>query len=326
LITVLKPGPLASVQDLGRPGYRHLGVGLSGALDALALAIGNALVGNAPGAAGLELTLPPARLRFESPCTIALTGAPCAAQLDQTPVGAGRRIAVAAGQTLDLAQPHAGVRAYLCVGGGIDVPPLLGSRSTDLAAHLGGYAGRALRAGDALPIAAPAPRGPDAPGGMVAPAAGVAAAVLLPERGGAIRVMAGPEFDEFDAAAHEALFRSDWTVTPQSNRMGFRLAGGSLRRKVTTPLNSHAVFPGLIQVPPAGTPIVLMADAQATGGYPRIGTVIAADLWRMAQVRPGATLRFEPATRAQAQAAWHRQQMYLQRMRASLGAHRCTSI
>jgi len=323
VITVLQPGMLASIQDQGRPGLRHLGVGRSGALDGLSLSIGNALVGNPPGAAGLELTLPPAQFRFESACLVALTGAHCPAQLDGSSVGAGRAIAVGAGQTLRLGEARAGARAYLCVAGGIDVAPVLGSRSTDLQAHIGGLEGRALRKGDRLavgpagqPIARESPR-------AHGDAAGAPPAVVrLPDPGGAIRVLPGPEFDEFADLAREAFLRSVWTVAPQSNRMGFRLQGPALGRTNSRDLNSHAVFPGLVQVPPGGAPILLMADAQATGGYPRIASVIAADLWRVAQVRPGGAVSFELASREQAQGASQRQYRYLSRMQDGLDAHR----
>jgi 5-oxoprolinase (ATP-hydrolysing) subunit C len=324
LITVLKPGLQASVQDLGRPGLRHLGVGLSGAMDRLSLAVGNYVVGNPPDAAGLELTMPPARIRFESACAIALTGADCTAHLDEVPAGRGRRIPVRAGQTLDITAARAGIHAYVCVSGGIDVPPVLGSRSTDLQAGLGGLDGRPLRPGDTLKICTmPAAPAQAKAAARSDPDQGAAAhvAVLLPEMKGVIRVMRGPEFDEFDVAARDALMQSLWTVTPQSNRMGYRLLGAALLRRTTRQLNSHAVFPGVIQVPDGGAPIVLMADAQATGGYPKIATVIAADLWRLAQVRPGNTIEFELVTRAQAHLAWQKQQQYLMRLQEGLNAH-----
>lgn len=329
MITVLKPGLQASVQDLGRPGLRHLGVGLSGAMDRLSLAVGNCIVGNPPDVAGLELTGPPARIRFESACAIALTGADCAAHLDQAPLGRGRRIAVHAGQTLDLAEARAGTHAYVCISGGIDVPSVLGSRSTDLQAGLGGLDGRPLRPGDTLKMLSPSAHScatavaPAKARAQSEPDQGTAApvAVLLPEMKGVIRVMRGPEFDEFDVAARDALTQSLWTVTAQSNRMGYRLLGAALLRRTARQLNSHAVFPGVIQVPDGGAPIVLMADAQATGGYPRIATVIAADLWRLAQIRPGSTIGFELVTREQAHLAWQKQQQYLMRLQEGLNAH-----
>jgi biotin-dependent carboxylase-like uncharacterized protein len=333
MITMLKPGPQASVQDLGRPGLRHLGVGLSGAMDRLSLAVGNCIVGNPPDAAGLELAMPPAQIRFGSACAIALTGADCAARLDRVPVGCGRRIAVRPGQTLHLAAAQSGIRAYVCISGGIDVPAVLGSRSTDLQAGLGGLEGRMLRAGDTLAVIGPPARHEAiaaTPAQNLEPAhlrSGAATdlptsvAVRLPELAGVIRVLAGPEFDEFEASARAALVQLRWIVSPQSNRMGYRLQGAALQRRTARQLNSHAVFPGVIQVPSGGAPIVLMADAQATGGYPRIATVIAADLWRLAQTRPGNTIAFELVTRTQAHQAWQKQQTYLRRLQEGLNAH-----
>jgi biotin-dependent carboxylase-like uncharacterized protein len=310
MITILKPAVQTTVQDLGRHGFRHLGVGGSGAMDRLSLMIGNYLVGNAATTAALELCMPPARIRLDASCAIALTGADCPARLDDTPVGVGCRIVVQAGQTLDLSAAHSGTRAYLCISGGIDVPQVLGSRSTDLHAGMGGLEGRLLRRGDVLRIA-PSTISDRAP-----------ASVALPPTDGSIRVMPGPEFDGFAPQARDAFVQGSWKVTPQSNRMGYRLDGPALLRQDTAELRSHAVFPGTIQVPPGGAPIVLMADAQATGGYPRIAAVIAADLGRLAQISPGASIHFELCTRADALLALQQQQQgYLQRVQAGLHGH-----
>jgi 5-oxoprolinase (ATP-hydrolysing) subunit C len=309
MMTILKPAVQSSVQDLGRHGFHHLGVGASGAMDRLSLVIGNYLVGNACDAAGLELCMPPARIRLDAACAIALTGADCSARLDDTPVDVGRRVLVEAGQTLDLSAAHAGIRAYLCVSGGIDVPQVLGSRSTDLQAGMGGLDGRVLRRGDVLQLA---------PSAIPERAA---AGVLLPRMDNSIRILPGPEFDGFAPEARDALFKASWTVTTQSNRMGYRLAGPALLRQDSEELKSQAVFPGVIQVPPGGAPIVLMADAQVTGGYPKIAAVIAADQWRLAQIPPGAPIQFAACTRAQALLAWQKQQHYLQRMQRGLHAH-----
>jgi biotin-dependent carboxylase-like uncharacterized protein len=278
-------------------------------MDRLALMIGNELVGNGADAAGLELCLPPASIRFDAPHAIALSGADCPARLGGTPLGPGRCARAEAGMTLELAAAERGARAYLCIAGGIDVPRVMGSRSTDLQARMGGLDGRMIRRGDVLKVLPPTMR--------VRPVAGV----QLPAQAGAIRVMAGPELEDFEPQARAAFFGSRWRVTPQSNRMGYRLEGPALLRRATEELKSHAVFPGIIQVPPGGAPIVLMADAHATGGYPRIGTVIAADLWRLAQVAPGASIQFAPCTRAAAVLAWRQQQAYLQELRGSLHEH-----
>jgi 5-oxoprolinase (ATP-hydrolysing) subunit C len=309
MMTILRPAVQTTVQDLGRHGLRHLGVGAAGAMDRLSLLIGNYLVGNAGDAAGLELCMPPAQIRLDAACAIALTGADCLARLDDTPVGVGRRVVVKAGQTLELSAAQTGIRAYLCIAGGIDVVPVLGSRSTDLQAGMGGLDGRLIRRGDVLRTAAS--KLPERAG----------AGVLLPQMGSSIRVLPGPEFDGFAPESRTALFTAAWTVSPQSNRMGYRLAGPALVRQDGSDLKSHAVFPGLIQVPPNGAPIVLMAEAHATGGYPRIACVIAADQWRLAQIAPGAPIQFELVTRTAALLAWEKQRAYLQLMQRGLHAH-----
>jgi biotin-dependent carboxylase-like uncharacterized protein len=313
VIAILKPAVQTTVQDLGRPGLRHLGVGRAGAMDLLSLVIGNYLVGNAAGAAALELCIPPARIRLDAHCAIALTGADCPARLDDAPIDIGRRIVVAAGQTLELLAARSGIRAYLCISGGIDVPEVLGSRSTDLQAGFGGLDGRPLRRGDVLMISPPT-----VTHATPTPTVHASAGVPLPQMGSLIRVLPGPEFDGFAAEARDVLFKASWTLTSHSNRMAYRLDGPMLARHDTHELRSHGVFPGVIQVPASGAPIVLMSDAQATGGYPRIACVIAADQWRLAQVAPGMSIRFAPCTRAAALSALHQQQNYLQRLQRSL--------
>jgi len=317
MITVLKSALQTTVQDQGRRGLRHLGVGAAGPMDRLSFSVANLLVGNPPDAAGLELTLPPARLRFETPCEFALTGADCAARLDDQPVPIGRRIYAAGAQVLHLSAPLHAAIAYLAVAGGLSTPEVMGSRSTDVQARFGGLEGRALRAGDVLTTRAATASAATARAALTA-AAATTPSVLLPQLGEQIRILPGPEYDEFEADAREALVAATWIVSTQSNRMAYRLDGPLLKRERGTDLRSHAVFPGVVQVPPGGTPMVLMADAQATGGYPRIASVIAADLGRLAQRRPATALHFALETRAGARVAWQKQQTYLQRLRRSL--------
>jgi biotin-dependent carboxylase-like uncharacterized protein len=333
MIEVLRAGTLSSVQDLGRAGYRHLGICRSGALDTLALTVANQLVGNANHAAGLEITLGPVALRFPRATRIALAGADFAATLDDVPVHAWWSVTVAAGQTLTLRAAKRGMRAYLAVAGGIDVLPMLGSRSTDLTAGFGGLGGRALKDGDRLPVGGPgAAAGPAFKPGM--PAFGVKSpawcrfARLEP---GArhvanhvagqplvMRVLPGPEYGSFSGAALDALWSQDWQVTPHSNRMGYRLSGPALKRKKNGELLSHGVVPGTIQVPPNGQPIVLMGDAQTAGGYPKIGAVISADLWRLAQARLNSHLCFVECTPAEARAALVELETYLKQIDIAL--------
>lgn len=338
MIDVLRAGILSSVQDLGRTGYRRLGVAQAGALDALALEVGNRLVGNAPGEAAIEVTVGPAALRFTQPMRIAITGAQFNATLDGASVHTWWSLPVRAGQELLLHGPIRGMRGYVCVSGGIDVVPVLGSRSTDIGAGFGGLGGRKLRDGDRLPTRPAAARlgramAVDAPAfGVKAPqwcrfaelahepvrrgkhAAGA-------ERATSIRVLRGPEYDTFGDEARTAFWSDEWCVTPNSNRMGYRLAGTTLEREREAELLSHAVFPGTIQVPGNGQPIVLMGDAQTTGGYPRIGVVIAADLWKLAQVRLGGAVRFVRSTREEARHALVEEHAYLRQIDAAIAMH-----
>ncbi|MGH8657880.1 MAG: biotin-dependent carboxyltransferase family protein [Gammaproteobacteria bacterium] len=309
MIAVIRAGLLTTVQDLGRRGYRQLGVGQGGALDPLALTVGNRLVGNEANTAALEITVGSVvRLSFYRSASIALTGADVSADLDGERVWHGWRTPAREGQILTLAAPRSGMRAYLAIAGGIDVPPVLGSRSTDLNAGFGGLAGRALQDGDSLPLGSATP--PTGRQGL-----------KLPEWDPFVRAMPGPEYDGFKREAQQALWQTEWKVSAQSNRMGYRLLGPALTYANPGELLSHAVLPGTVQVPPNGQPIVLLADAQTTGGYPRIATVIEADLWKLAQVRLGATFRLVACTLATARAARQALQYYLNRIEGSLYGH-----
>lgn len=326
MIVVLKPGMLASVQDLGRHGHRQSGICPGGALDTLALTMANRLVGNPDEAAGLELTMGGCELRFETATRIAIAGDDFGARLDGVPLWPCWSVPVQAGQTLKLvganvAAGKKGLRTWLAVAGGVDVPPVLGSRSTDLKAGFGGLAGRALKKGDRLPLGAPTLNTAQ----LARRRFGVRApdwAIGDRDFGEAIplRVMPGPEAGLFTPASLAALWREPWRVTPQSNRMGSRLEGPVLERKRAGDMLSSGVIPGTIQVPPSGQPIILMGDAQTTGGYPRIGVVIRADLWKLAQAPLGGMLRLVRVDAAEALQAWTLQQRHLMQMTQGLAA------
>ena len=325
MMLVRKPGMLASVQDLGRHGHRQLGICPGGALDVLALTLANRLVGNADAAAGLEITMGGCEIRFETATRIALAGDGFGARLDGAPLWPCWSVPVAAGQTLTLAGANAAgvkkaaLRSWLAVAGGIDVSPVLGSRSTDLKAGFGGHQGRALRKGDRLALGATAldaTRLARRPFGLRGPDWG-------PEESDgsiALRVLPGPEFDQFTVASHAQLWSERWRITAQSNRMGSRLAGTELKRKRSADMLSSGVIPGTIQVPPSGQPIILMGDAQTTGGYPRIGVVIRADLWKLAQAPLDGRLRLMQVDMAEALEAWAEQQRYLAQVAQGLAA------
>ncbi len=276
-LRVVSAGMLTTVQDLGRPGWRATGVPSGGAADALAARIANLLVGNGEGAAGLEFTMIGPEIEFLSDGLIALGGAEFAG------CAAWQPLRVTAGQRIKFGAAVAGCRGFLAVAGGLDVPRVLGSRSTYARAGIGGWLGRALQAGDELPVNA------------WAQARAVAEhwwldRRILPEYGPAptLRVLPGAQAAEFGDAWQER----EWKVTPQSDRMGMRLAGTALARAGGGELWSTAVAPGTVQVPPDGQPIVLLADAQTIGGYPQLANVIRVDLPLLAQVRPGDAVKF----------------------------------
>jgi biotin-dependent carboxylase-like uncharacterized protein len=297
MIEVLSSAALATVQDLGRNGCLRWGVGTSGAMDPLALAAGNLLLGNDENAAAIEVPIFPFRVRFAEDCGFAITGADCAATLDTAALLPWSAHRARAGQVLDLRLPQAGAwrasRAYLCLAGGVDVPEVLNSRSTQLRGAFGGLQGRALRSGDVL-RAGDALRGPPLPGiGLVAPAL---AMPLQVDGCPAVRVLPAAEYEGYAPASRDAFWASDWKITAQSDRYGYRFAGPSLEPIEPMELRSHGIVPGVIQVPPGGQPIVQMRDAQPSGGYPKIGTVIEADLWRLGQAPIGSRVRFLRAT------------------------------
>lgn len=276
MIEIIEPGPLATVQDLGRIGFAAVGVPRSGAFDRAAAALANRLVGNAPHAAVLEVTLGGLRVRTRRAVTVALTGAVCGG------VDWGTALTLPRGTELHLDAPATGLRSYLAVRGGVDVDPVLGSRSTDL---LSGLGPDPLRGGDVLAVGAD----------VVAEVSDATA----PGRsaGAPLRIDAGPRDDWFGARAVEQLTATAWTVRGESDRVGVRLDGPGLRRARTGELPSEPMLPGAVQVPGDGRPILFGPDCPVTGGYPVIAVVRAADLDVAAQLRPGDMLRFALARR-----------------------------
>nr|WP_220790382.1 biotin-dependent carboxyltransferase family protein [Gluconacetobacter takamatsuzukensis] len=309
---------LNTVQDLGRPGYRQLGVGTSGAMDPLALEIGNILLGNASGAAGIEVQTYPFVLRFESACSFAVTGIEAALDLDGCAVLPWAAVHAAAGQVLTVSPPRQGARGYVCVSGGVDVPVVLGSRSTQLRGGFGGLSGRPLEAGDRLAVAG----GPALSGyGAVPPSV----VLRRPCDGGdgvvVLRAIPATDFHLFTEASRARFWDTEWQITPQSDRVGYRLKGEALGLERPVELRSYGIVPGIVQVPPAGTPIVQLADANTAGGYPRIAAVIEADLWRLAQARIGRRVRFRPCDHDEGVAAMRPIAAYLDDLRMMVGLY-----
>ncbi len=281
MLTVLAPGPLTTVQDLGRSGHAAIGVTRSGAADAPAAGLANRLVGNRPEAALLEVTAGGLRVCAGRTLLLAVTGAPLPVEVDGRPAPFAAPMTLRAGQVLALGSPVRGLRSYLAVRGGIDVPPELGSRSTDT---LSGLGPPPLTAGTLLPV-----------GGLAGeePVVDVAPVGSPPDRP-VLRVLPGPRRDWLDDAAWAALTTQEWAVGSDSDRVGLRLTGPRLGRARDGELPSEGLVPGAVQVPPDGAPVLFLADHPVTGGYPVLAVVVTVDLPLAAQLRPGDTLRFRP--------------------------------
>lgn len=301
-MTVVRAGLLTTVQDLGRTGFQQYGVPAGGAMDPFALQVANLLVGNAPQAAGLEMTIQGATLAFEREAVVAVCGAAMPLWVNDRPVPLWTSVALEPGDVLRCGRATRGSRAYLAVAGGIDVPAVLGSRATYLRGRLGGLEGRALRAGDRLAFHPPSLplellKGRSLPWRY------------RPEYAErvTVRFLPGPQASAFTDEAWRRFETEEYTVTPDSDRMGYRLRGPVLQHREGADILSEAIPRGAVQVPGDGQPIVMMADRQPTGGYPKIAVVIAADLPLMAQLKPGEQVRFQRTTLAEAHRLWRRQ-------------------
>jgi biotin-dependent carboxylase-like uncharacterized protein len=309
--SVVEPGLQTTVQDRGRPGHARLGVSAAGAADPVAYALANRLAGNDEGAAAIEMTLLGPTLIFDAEVRVALAGADLQAELDGVPFPPHRSRIAQAGSVLRCRGAASGARAYLAVSGGIDVPPFLGSRSTHLPSRLGGIEGRALRRGDQVPCGrAPARLRDEVAGGRGSLALHPRALEAIAPRP-ALRVTPGAQAERFGAAARRLFERSEFTVSATSDRMGIRLDGPAIPTPGDGRMPSEGMPLGAIQVPPGQEPILLFVDHQTTGGYPVIASVIAADLWRAGQLRPGARVRFEPIAAAAARGLYREQQAWL---------------
>jgi len=287
MIEVLKPGLFTTIQDQGRRGYQSYGVGIAGALDPFALSAANLLVGNQETAAALEITLQGPTLRFHRETTLALAGADLEPRLDGSPIPNWTCVLAPSGSALSFKGRKNGVRAYLAVSGGIDVPPVMESRSTYLLGRFGGLEGRPLKAQDQLPLLAPAENYLELVGRSFPKDS-----LPLYQKNPTQRVVSGP-FDEFfSKEGREAFLSTPYTITAQSDRMGYRLQGTPISRQKKGELITCGLANGSIQVPPNGQPILLLVDRQTIGGYPIIATLIHADLPLVAQSAPGDQVRF----------------------------------
>jgi biotin-dependent carboxylase-like uncharacterized protein len=279
-LDVLSAGALTTVQDLGRPGFASTGVGRSGALDPRSLSLANRLVGNTNEAAGLEVTFGGLRVRPNRRVEVAVTGCVAPVQINGRPAGRNAVLVLECGDVLAVGPPSAGVRSYLAVRGGVTVPKILGSRSTDM---LSGIGPPVVQAGDSLPIGAEVESFPHL---EQAPVVDCHASTLR------LRVILGPRHDWFCNDAIDVLQTATWTTTAHANRVGIRLDGPVLTRAINLELPSEGVVEGALQVPPGGGLTVFLADHPVTGGYPVIGVLRAADICLAAQARPGQEIQF----------------------------------
>jgi antagonist of KipI len=315
----LRAGFLTSVQDLGRTGFRQFGVSTSGALDPFALRVANLLVGNDEDAAGLEITLGGLQLRFEDERVVAWCGGEFDVRIGSTALPAGHAAHLQAGEELNFSRAQIGCRAWLAISGGIDVPIVLGSRSTDLRANFGGFDGRPLRDSNRLALAT-------WPGSPI-PATGVSSWTaphdwVSPGRSKPIlRFIRGIDWSQFNDVTTQRFTEHEFAVSPDSDRMGTRLDGPELKRVDESDLISEAVAPGTIQVPPSGKPILLLGDCQTIGGYPKIGHVITVDLGVAAQLRAGDHVRFSEVSLADAHRLLLERERQLELFRVGLSLH-----
>lgn len=288
-LTILSPGPLSTIQDAGRFGAMGKGFSPGGAMDMDAMTLANLLVGNAPGVGVIEITMLGITARFDCHSVIALTGADMSPRLNDLPVETYCSIAVHPGDILSMGAAKSGMRAYLAVAGGFDLPMVMGSVSTNLKCGLGGFQGRKLQKGDELPlnqsVAAHQPlrlSPPNYPDSIT------------------LRVLLGPQDDAFTKRGIDAFLGCEYILTDKSDRMGLRLSGEKIESKNGVDILSDGIAAGSVQIPASGEPIIMMADRQTTGGYAKIATVISADLSRVAQARPGTRIRFVQVSESEA--------------------------
>ena len=317
-IQVLSGGPQTTVQDGGRIGYQQFGVSVSGVSDPRSFRIANILVGNAENEAVLEAAMLGPTLTFTKANTIAVTGGDFIPMVDGTPVGMYRAVSVAAGQTLSFGTPRAGFRCFIAFAGGLDIPLVMGSRSTFMKGALGGHEGRCLAAGDCIGFRAP-----------VARLVGAESRCLPPEDCNGnewmLRVVLGPQDEAFTAHGMETFLGTAYGVTNELDRMGCRLLGEAIEHVNGGDIISDGISFGAVQVPTQGQPIIMMADRQTTGGYTKIANVITTDFCRIAQLKPGMTVRFAAVSIAEAQDLYLAEREALADLRKSMDARALAS-
>lgn len=311
-LKILTAGPMLSVQDAGRFGLRHLGVSPAGPIDSEAMTLANALVGNAPADAALEFAGPAGSFRCTRLCRIAVAGADCSIHIDTRPVPAGESHPLLPGEKLTIGMPDGAVWAYLAISGGIDTPLTLGARATHLRFGLGGMQGRSLKAGDVLPLGEDDPYAP-----CLRPKSPLTGQRPFNDSG-PIRLILGPQDNAFAPDIVARLTECPFTVTPQRDRMAMVLSETTLPAANGHDIVSDGTVPGAIQVPGSGMPLVLLAESQTTGGYPKIATVASVDLARLAQMPVGAEVRFTLISAAEGEDLWIDRRRRLQQVITAL--------
>jgi antagonist of KipI len=323
-LVVRRPGLLTTVQDLGRWGHQSSGVPVGGPMDWFAHRLANLVVGNASDAAVLEITVMGPTLECETAARIAITGAPFVIRVNGSPRESPLTVEAGAGTIIEFGECLAGARGYLAVRGGIDVPVVLGSRSTDLRARFGGFEGRPLQAGDRVRVGtttAPIAERHAGTGGSMPRVRQLPPMGSVPARGtvAPLRVLRGPAAAQSGEEAFRALLAGTYRVSSRSDRMGYRLEGGNATRSASGAIITTPTVMGLVQMPPSGEPVLLMADRQTTGGYAAVAVVIAADLPVAGQLAPGDALQFVPCTDTEARRAVADAETRLARVEASVG-------
>lgn len=322
-LKVLKPGLLATIQDLGRYGFQKYGVVVGGALDSVSLRLANLLVGNEEGAAAIEVTMMGTSLQFEDSTLAAITGGDLSPQINGRKAPMWRPVLIRKGAILEFKALSSGCRAYLSVAGGFHIQKVMNSRSTYLRGAIGGHKGRALQSGDRLlfnqPAADLSPFSKTSSSPFTAANWYISSCHLTnKEETAVIRVIKGAEFESFSSESRKQFFNQDFSIAPQSDRMGYRLRGPALSLGESLDMLSEAVTNGTIQVPQNGQPIILLADRQTTGGYPRIAQVISVDLPAVSQLAPGRNIRFQEVTLQEAEQLYLQQEHEINKLKAGI--------
>lgn len=309
-ITCRKPGLLTTVQDLGRQAYQQYGVSSCGAMDLLSLRIANILAGNPENAAAIEVTLMGPELSFQGKGTIAICGGDLSPHLNGRPISMWKTININDGDIVNFGKFSSGCRAYIAISGGIDVPEVMGSKSTFLRGKYGGLEGRALKSGDQLLIGRSKLQ-PSRLNNRKLPDANIPNF----QENKPVRFIWGPQHQQFTKESLQMFIQTSYKVTNQSDRMGYRLEGEQLYHKESADILSDYIAPGSIQVPSNGQPIILMSDCQMSGGYTKIGMIIGVDLPLIAQKKPGDSILFQPIEISEAQQEWIKQEKWLSILR-----------